>query len=423
LRKKADGSISFTISLISRYGSGLSAPDFRPDRLCCTLTPLVAHLGGDGVGKGDLRVARNDQIVRILTVAHALSQTRRGVSLKALAERHGWPWRTVYRDVDALERAGFPIEKEDGRHRMTDGWKSPHLPGIEPDEILALYAMRTLADSWRTTALGRPLDRLWMKLTASGSGQGALMPLMGEPWFAVRSPVGIDYRAHDKTIATFERAVRDHLAVTCRYRAASTRQTTARVIEPGELYWDPGLESLYVIGWCRLRQDVRVFALHRFLAASLTDERFTARREARSKAALRGAFRVWRAEHVETVRVWFAAEVADEIRERTWGPGQRIEEDTATVGAGAGDGGLVLTLEVAGLAEIERWVLGYGGAAEVLEPPALRRSVAERTAEAAKRYEGGAHGPKTAQGLGARRPAVRKATKANVLSRADNRRG
>jgi predicted DNA-binding transcriptional regulator YafY len=370
-------------------------------------------------------LARNDQIVRILTVARALSQSRRGVSLKALAERHGWPWRTVYRDVDALERAGFPIEKEDGRHRMTDGWKAPHLPGIEPDEILALYTMRALAESWRTTALGRPLDRLWMKLTATGGGQGALMPLTLEPWFSARSPVGIDYHAHDKTITTFDRAARDHLAVSCRYRAASTRQTTTRVIEPGELYWDPGLESLYVIGWCRLRQDVRVFALHRFIAATLTDERFAPRREARSKAALRGAFRVWRAEHVDTVRVRFAAEVADEIRERTWGPGQRIEENAAGAGDGAsaGSGEIVLTLEVAGLAEIERWVLGYGGAAEVLEPAGLRQAVADRIAAAAARYGAGAPDSDPAEGVGVRRPAVRKPAKANVLSRADNRRG
>jgi predicted DNA-binding transcriptional regulator YafY len=366
-----------------------------------------------------LWLPRNDQIVRILTVARALSQSRRGVSLKALAERHGWPWRTVYRDVDALDRAGFPIENEDGRHRLIDGWNAPHLPGIEPDEILALYTIRALSESWRATALGRPLDRLWMKLTATGGGQGALMPVTREPWFAVRSPMGIDYRAHDKTIATFDRAARDHVAVNCRYRALSTGQVTARVIEPGELYWDPGLESLYVIGWCRLRQDVRVFAMHRFAAASLTEESFTARREARSKTALRGAFRVWRDKNINTVRIRFTAEVAQEIRERTWGPGQQIEEET-TNDADVGGSGIVLTLEVAGLAEVERWVLGYGGSAEVLEPTELRRSVAEKTRAAAATYD---LGTPDAPRLSARQAPVRKGLKGNVLSRNDNRQG
>ena len=367
-------------------------------------------------------MARNDQIARILTVAQALSQTRRGISLKTLAARHGWPWRTVYRDVKALEKAGFPVESDEGRHRMTTGWIAPRLPGIEPDEVLALYAMRALAESWRATALGRPLERLWMKLTATADGQGALVPLTREPWFSVRSPIGIDYRAHDKTIATFDRAARDRLAVNARYRALSTGTITARVIEPGELYWDPGLESLYVIGWCRLRQDIRVFALQRFIAATLTEEPFTPRAGARSKAALRGAFRVWRDENIQKVRIRFVAKLVPEIRERVWGIGQRFDEEEPT--APTGGGGVVLTLEVAGLAEIERWVLGYGGAAEALEPPALRQAVADKSREAAARY---GHLPHSARAKrapnltpGDDRPLVREPSLENVLSRDDN---
>jgi predicted DNA-binding transcriptional regulator YafY len=217
-----------------------------------------------------------------------------------------------------------------------------------------------------------------MKLTSNGTGQAALLPITREPWFAVRSPVAIDYRAHDKIIAVFDKAARERLAVSCRYRALSTRQITARTIEPGELYWDPTLESLYVIGWCRLRADVRVFAVHRFLAATLTDERFHPRAETRSKAVFRHAFRVWRSQAVETVRIRFAPEAAEEIRERTWGPAQKIEEEPG--------GALVLTLEVAGLAEVARWVMGYGALAEVLEPSELRESVAERVAAAWEKY-------------------------------------
>jgi len=334
------------------------------------------------------------------------------VSLKVLAARHGWPWRNVYRDVEALDRAGFPVETIDGRHRLTSGWNTPHLPGIANDEILALYAIRAATATWRATALGRPLDRLWMKLTATTNGQGALIPMAREPWFAVRSPVAIDYRTHDKIIATFDRATRDKLAVTCRYRALSTRETTARTIEPGELYWDPALESLYVIGWCRLREGIRVFAVHRFLAASLTDERFASRQEARSKAALRGAFRIWRGKNVVMVRVRFAPDLAEEIRERTWGPGQRVEEEAG--------GGLVLTLEVAAPEEMERWVLGFGPGAEVLQPAGLRDRIAVRARAAAGVY-GATDG--LALGLSKRRPPLRRSSPGDVLSRRDNRRG
>ena len=324
---------------------------------------------------------RNDQIVRILSVARALAASRRGVSLKALAEREGWHWRTVYRDRDALQAAGFPIEEPvPGRYKLADGWAVPNLPGVESDEIAAFFTLRALADSWRTTALGKPLDRLWMKLASARGGQGTLLPA-GEAWFAVRSPLAIDYRAHAKIVATFEKAVREHAVVGCRYTALSTGETTTREIEPGELYWDPGLESLYVIGWCRLRGDVRVFALHRFLAATLTEKKFAPRREARSASALKHAFRIWRGAHVEIVRVRFSRAAAQEIRERRWGPGQRIEDERG--------GTIVLAVEVAGTAEVARWVLGFGGEAEVLAPAALRRDVEARLRAGAARYGGG----------------------------------
>jgi predicted DNA-binding transcriptional regulator YafY len=327
-------------------------------------------------------VPRNDQIVRILSVARALAASRRGVSLTDLAKREGWNWRTVYRDRDALMAAGFPIEEPSaGRYRMAEAWTAPNLPGVEPDEIAAFFALRALAETWRSTVLGKPLDRLWLKLAGIRGGQSTLIP-SSQPAFVVRSPLAIDYSRHSKIIATFEKAVRDRLVVTCRYRAIGTKQVTARQIEPGELFWDPGLESLYVIGWCRLRTDVRVFAVQRFVAAALLDETFKPRAEVSSKSALRGAFRVWRAKTIETVKVRFAPEVADEIRERRWAQAQKIEDDES------GAGGVILTLEVATTDELARWLLGYGGAAEVLAPPALRRLVAERLQAGVTRYGG-----------------------------------
>jgi predicted DNA-binding transcriptional regulator YafY len=314
-------------------------------------------------------LARNDRIVRVLSVARALAASRRGVSLKALAEREGWRWRTVYRDRDALLEAGFPIEEPSpGRYRMREGWAAPNLPDIAPDEIAAFFTLRALAGTWRTTALGKPLDRLWAKLSSNRKGQSALLPVGREPWLSIRSPIAIDYRPHDKTIAVLEAAVRERRVVACRYQALSTGEVTFRDIEPGELHWDPGLESLYVIAWCRLRSAVRIFAVHRVLAAAASDERFTPRPEARSKATLKNAFRVWRSGHVQTVRVRFARSASAEIKERVWGPGQRVEEEA--------DGAVVVTLEVAGTPEVARWILGFGGEAEVLAPESLRRDLA-----------------------------------------------
>jgi predicted DNA-binding transcriptional regulator YafY len=228
--------------------------------------------------------------------------------------------------------------------------------------------------------LGKALDRLWHRVSATGDGQAALVPVESAPWIGTREWTGIDYATHRHILMTLERATRARAAVDVRYRALSTGKVSSRIIEPGELYWDPALETLYLIAWCRLRQDVRVFAVHRFLAVALTDEVCPPRPQSRSRAALRKAFRVWRSEHVSKIRVWFANDVAAEIRERQWLAEQKLEEAS---------GGIVLSAEVAGLAEVERWVLSYGPGAEVLAPAELAASVARKLREGAERYRKG----------------------------------
>jgi predicted DNA-binding transcriptional regulator YafY len=322
-------------------------------------------------------MARNDRTVRLEVVKRALAQSRRGVALKSLAEKHGWNLRTLYRDIEALQAAHFPIVEEDGRYRL-DGKVTTFSGAPSPDERLALYLAREQASGWKHTSLGRALDTLWNRIS-SIDGQSALFPVETTPWIATRAFAAIDYAQHRRIVETIERATRERLILSARYRAASTGQLTSRQIEPGQLYFDPSLESLYLIGWCRLRRDVRVFAVHRFQAVTLLDEHCPPRPETRSAAALKKAFRVWRSERVEKVRIWFAPEVASEIKERRWLAGQEIVED---------QGGVILTGEVAGLAEVERWVLSYGPAAKVLEPQKLAESVAKKLRAGAEGYEG-----------------------------------
>jgi len=322
-------------------------------------------------------MARNDRTVRLEVVKRALAQSRRGVLLKQLAEKHGWNLRTLYRDIDVLRAACFPVVEEEGRYRLDT--KVTTLAGApSPDERLALYLARAQAAAWKHTSLGRALDTLWARLSAT-SGQAALFPVEASPWLATRPLAAIDYAEHRRILETLERATRERRLVSARYRAASTGQLTPRHIEPGQLYFDPGLETLYLIGWCRLRRAVRIFAVHRFQAVTLLDEHCPPRAETRSGAALTKAFRVWRSDRVERVRVWFAPGVAAEVRERRWLAGQSVEK---------ADGGAVVSGEVAGLAEVERWVLSYGPAARVLEPRELAERVARKLREAAAGYEG-----------------------------------
>jgi predicted DNA-binding transcriptional regulator YafY len=66
-------------------------------------------------------VARNRQIIRTLTIVRELSVARR--SLNSLAEEFGTNARTIRRDLEALEAAGFPLVQDEQRRWRVFDWR------------------------------------------------------------------------------------------------------------------------------------------------------------------------------------------------------------------------------------------------------------------------------------------------------------
>jgi predicted DNA-binding transcriptional regulator YafY len=332
-------------------------------------------------------MARGDQMARSRLLERALANTQRGVSVRQWASDNGYGWRTVYRDLEALQKAGVPVlEVAPGRYGLDPGYKARIGATLSSEEVLALYSVRQLAAPWRHTSLGRAIDRVWAKLAAD-ERQTRLVPSTApDGALSIRSFVPIDYGRFHKYVETFEAAIAGRRAVVCRYRGLDGVEHR-RTIEPGQLHFDPALGSLYVIAWCRLRGAVRFFAVHRFLAARLTDDVFGLRPETRSGAALRSAFRVWRASTVTRVRARFRGNAGVEVRERRWHSSQEVTD--------LGNGEIEVRLDVAGLAEVERWILGYGAEATAVEPEALVASIRRHHEEAARRY--GAAAPPAAR--------------------------
>jgi predicted DNA-binding transcriptional regulator YafY len=317
-------------------------------------------------------------LARALRVAVELATTRRGVALKTLADRYGWPLRTVYRDVEALEGAGFPVIREEGRFRLPPGWLAVQQLGVGSQERAALFLARQLAAGLRETDAGRALERLWQGLSGDSAARPALLPDGAERAIGLRSPLAIDYSAHRRTISTIECALRESRALDVRYEALSTGELTSRLIEPGALHWDAALESLYLIAWCRLRQGVRVFAVHRFRMVSLLGERVAVRPECSSRAALRHALRIFRGGAVQKVAVRLTGWAAREAAERQIHPSQRMTRLPS--------GGVRIELQVAGLEEVTRWILGFGALAVVEGPPSLAEHIREELLRASRAY-------------------------------------
>ena len=289
---------------------------------------------------------RNSRLFEILYILLA----KGGATVSALAARLEVSERTIRRDIDALSAAGVPVYAARGRGggvRLLEGFALPGslLDAREQDELLAaLGALRAtgaaqadgLAD--RLAALFRRARVDWVGVDFAdwngGAAQRALWELLRTA-ILTRRPLAFDYAAQN----------------------APPRRRTA---EPVRL-WFQG-SAWYVLAWCRDKADWRTFKLSRMSGAVLLEGNFPPRPAPPVPRDSYGGAPVMR------VSLRFAAGAAYRVYDEFPRGGITPAADgTLRVDADLPDGGWLLG-----------YLLSFGAAVEVLNPPALRaRLVAE----------------------------------------------
>ncbi|HSG06769.1 MAG TPA: WYL domain-containing protein [Longimicrobiales bacterium] len=165
---------------------------------------------------------------------------------------------------------------------------------------------------------------------------------------------------------TLLRAARDRHPCAILYAKPKADDLDARVIHPYALAHAEGV--WYVVGWCLVKEGMRVFRVDRILEAAGTDGRFDVPEDF-DVAAYLTPTRVYRAEADVEVCVRYSPRIARWVRERAAAGMVGWEEEP--------DGSVVIRHHVAD----PHWVVGhaldYGPEAEILEPEELRALVRE----------------------------------------------
>ena len=306
---------------------------------------------------------RGDQLARQWKLVHLLAG-HLGRTLTQLAGELGVAKRTVQRDIEVLSVAGFPVTSETRNgtvfwHFM-EGFHAETPIALTLTEQMALYFSKGLFKPLQGTPIYESLELAIQKIGSQLPAQSFRFLRGLDQGIAVSSFGWKDYSHSKEVIDALTRAVFNKFTVRILHRSPQRERAIEREVDPYRIWY--ANNGLYLVGHDHKENELRTFAVERIQSAKLTNRRFEIPPDFNFDEFQKTAFNVIWGEPQE-VKIRFSPSQAPYIRERTWHPSQRIETES--------DGGIVLTLCVADLDEVKRWLIGFGAEAEVLEPQAL----------------------------------------------------
>lgn len=305
---------------------------------------------------------KGDRGARILKVQTLLQGNPRGLTPDELARRTGVTVRTTYRDLRALEAMNVPVYEE-GRRILID-----RNYFVAPVNFTLGEAMALLIGA-----------RLWSRYTDEAdpdaadafSKLAAVLPAPVAEYVhatvaqMLKRPANPGY---SRIVQTLALAWAGRRVARIWYRAADV-ESPPRLIEPYFLEPSQIGHSLYVVARDRGVGEMRTFKVERIARVELTADTYQIPPDFDIHAYLSRAWGIFHSGEPVEVRLRFFPPAAARVKESTWHPSQRLRLQP--------DGSLEMSVTVAGTVEITPWILGWGETVEVLEPPELRRRIAE----------------------------------------------
>ena len=316
------------------------------------------------------------RIERLINLIAALLETPRPMTADEIRERiAGYDQpnyeafrRSFERDKEALRAMGIPLEvvpADPLSERSVEGYVIPkeryYLPqlDLEPDELAALQiAAQALPGAGDAAGAGV------LKLALQGDDGPAPGP---------RAAWGADVAAEQPLLAPLYAALLERRRVSFRYRRGSSDDVATRTVEPYGVVHRRG--NWYLVGRDLERDAVRSFRVSRIEGAVRREDAGYEVPEGFDSSAYVGE-EAWETgpDEPSTALVRFDAPMR-------WWAEQNLQGRPRRDAPG---GALEVELPVANLDALVSWVVGFAGAAEIVEPLEARRRLVAHVAALAE---------------------------------------
>ena len=299
-------------------------------------------------------MSKYDRLLHVLNLLRA----RHGLKTSDLARECEVSERTIYRDIIALSSANIPIYFDNGYRLLSDAFLPPLNFTLEDYLVLKLSLSSSVL--MENSPLRKYAKRVLAKI------EGNLNPRLKTEMGRIKEPLKItikstsDFSKLSLIFKLIEQSMLKKKSLEIEYESLETKVTT-RQLDPYSLIFRR--HAWYLIEFCHLREQIRIFRLNRIKKVSLLDKSFEIDPDFSLSNFFEESWEIYQGEPV-IVKIRFKGVGAKVIGSGQHHPSEKISE--------LKDGSSLYEVKVCGIEEISRWILGFGENAEVLEPKELR---------------------------------------------------
>jgi len=306
------------------------------------------------------------QAARVQGILRTLG-ARHGITIGELANEFCVTTRTLYRDLKALEDAGYPLYSEiiEG----TTYWKlEPSFKSVPPvtftlNELMALYFSRKLFISPGGPPFKTDLESAFNKIESALPSKHLARLERIEEMFSPLVKASKKINLNKEVFETVQWALLNQNILKLEYKPRKGNRAFPFEVHPYSLLFYKG--EFYLL--CLVPgKGMRHFALAGIKKAERTKERFEIPEDFSLSEFLKVPFGLFHAKPI-SVKVIFDKELSEYIQRRTWHPSQKIKE--------LKDGRILFSMTASGKEEIKVWILSFGAKAKVLSPKFLRGEI------------------------------------------------
>jgi proteasome accessory factor B len=276
--------------------------------------------------------------------------------------------KTIQRDLEFMrDQLNLPIAFVPARngYAYTESVVSFPTVQVGEGELLALVVAQRALAQYKGTVWADRLQAACQRLASSMQGEVSFN--LGE-WdslvsFHAVGTADLDLDVFERT----SRALAESREIVFQYRKLQGKNFEERRLQPHHLACVDG--QWYLLGYDPERGEARTFVLIRMREVRLTDRKFKRPEGHREKALRADSFGIFSGGKIRKVVLMFRGLSARLVAEKGWHPTQKLRERS--------DGSVEVTFRLSHFLELKRWVLSWGGEAEVLEPDDLRAEIRE----------------------------------------------